>query len=117
LHAAVNKGKLDLVEILLNSLSNNNQQDSSNKQTIKLDINRPNEKCMDATPLHLAVWNDYNEIALVLLQASADPYLKMNGKNALEMAKDNSNEILYDLIGEYSQIKSNLNNNNNRIIN
>lgn len=110
MHAAVNKGKLDLVEILLKSFSNNNQNDSVNKIIHKLDINKPNEKCMDATPLHLAVWNDYNEIALVLLQANADPYLKMNDKNAFELAKDNSNEILYDLISEYSQIRSDIGN-------
>ncbi len=112
MHAAVNKGKLDLVEVLLKSLSNNIQPDNSTKKIYKLDINKPNEKCMDATPLHLAIWNDYNEIALVLLQANADPYLRMNEKNAFELAKDNSNEILYDLISEYCQIKSTSSNNN-----
>ena len=58
---------------------------------------------MNATPLHLAVWNDYTDIALRLMQANADPFLKMNGlSNAFELARENSNEVLYDLLIEFS---------------
>lgn len=103
LHAAVNKGKLYLVEALLQSLSNE-INNNSDKKIFKLDIDKTNEKCMDATPLHLAVWNDFNEIVLVLLQSKANPNLKMNGKTAFDMASENSNEVLIDLLNEYSSL-------------
>jgi ankyrin repeat protein len=102
LHAAVNKGKLELVEIVLESLSNSlsSIKPSTN---ICLSVDKPNTMCMNATPLHLAVWNDYTDIALRLVQAKADPYLKMNGKsNAFDLAKENSNEILFDLLNEFA---------------
>ncbi len=109
MHAAVNKEKLNLVEILLKSLSNEEtsrtKSDDQDKKFYKLDVNRVNEKCMGATALHLAVWNDYNEIALVLMQANADPWLKMNDKNAFEMARDSSNQVLYELLSEYSNLR------------
>ena len=103
MHAAVNKGKLYLVEALLQSLSNE-INNNSDKKIFKLDIDKTNEKCMDATPLHLAVWNDFNEIVLVLLQSKANPNLKMNGKTAFDMASENSNEVLIDLLNEYSSL-------------
>lgn len=77
------------------------------KSVFQLDVDKPNPKCMNATALHLAVWNDYNEIAIKLVQNNADPYLKMNGEtNAFDLAKENSNEVLHDLLLEYSHIKS-----------
>lgn len=99
LHAAVNKGKLELVEIILESLSNTTTEKSN---SIILDVNKINKKCMNATALHLAVWNDYTDIALRLIQANSDPYLKMNGiSDAFDLARENSNEILYDLLSEF----------------
>ena len=99
MHAAVNLGNLNLVEILLKASENDNEK-------LKLNINKPNEKCMNSTALHLAVWNDFNEIAVRLLQSNADPYLKMNNKtNAFDLALENSNQVLYELIKEYSTFK------------
>lgn len=104
LHAAVNKGNVKLVEILLESIEH---RTTNNDKVIELDVNKANAKCMNATALHLAVWNDYNEIALKLVQNNADPYLTMNGNTtALDLAKENSNEVLHDLLLEYSQLKS-----------
>lgn len=116
LHAAVNQGNLVLVELLLKSLSNDgviNTEDSSRssfvsssvfeaRQTFKLDVNRTNSKCMDMSPLHLAVWNDFTEIAIRLVQSDADPNLKMNGNTSVfDVAIDNKNQVLYELLGDY----------------
>lgn len=113
LHAAVNKGNMNLVEILLQSLeidlSENADEEydaipnsARTSRQRQIDVNKINRKCMDATPLHLAVWNDYNEIALKLIQARADPYMKMNGiSTAFDLARDNSNEVLFELLHEY----------------
>lgn len=61
---------------------------------------------MNATPLHLAVWNDYNEIALRLIQANADPYLKMNDiSNAFDLARENSNDVLLELLNDFMKFK------------
>ena len=61
---------------------------------------------MNATALHLAVWNDYNEIAIRLIQSDANPNLKMNGlSNAFEMALEKSNQVLYELLNEYYRNK------------
>jgi len=128
LHAAVNKGNISLVDIILQSLNNESNESlkpdnfessstsslneasdtsSRSRKSFKLDINKTNVKCMNSTPLHLAVWNDFNEIALRLIQNNADPNLKMNGtKNAFELALENSNQILYELLTEYSSLKS-----------
>ncbi|CAF0744710.1 unnamed protein product [Brachionus calyciflorus] len=106
LHAAVNKGNLKLVEILLES-QEHRDSNKNDDRIIQLDVNKANPKCMNATALHLAVWNDYNEIAIKLVQNNADPYLKMNGEaTAFDLAKENSNEVLHDLLLEYSNIKS-----------
>ena len=109
LHAAVNKGNLELVELLLQSSSQTNvveSVDSSGRKVYKLDIDKPNPKCMNATALHLAVWNDFNEIAIKLIQANANPYLKMNEMTTVfDLAKESSNEILYDLLVEYTSMK------------
>ncbi|RNA22779.1 hypothetical protein BpHYR1_041616, partial [Brachionus plicatilis] len=78
LHAAVNKGNLKLVEILLESIENKVSNKLNDKKIIKLDIDKLNSKCMNATALHLAVWNDFNEIAIKLVQNGADPFLMMN---------------------------------------
>jgi ankyrin repeat protein len=114
LHAAVNKGNLELVDIILQSLNNEIESDNNNnseasstiigaKKIFKLDINKINEKCMDSTALHLACWNDFNEIAIRLVQSKADPNLKMNkASNAFDLALENSNQILYELLKEYS---------------
>ena len=73
---------------------------------IPLDVNKLNTKCMNATALHLAVWNDFTDIALRLIQANADPYLKMNGtSDAFELARENSNETLCDLLNEFFHSK------------
>jgi ankyrin repeat protein len=72
------------------------------KKHFRLDINKKNEKCLNATPLHLAVWNDNMEIALSLIRANADPYMKMNDSNAFDLAKDRSNQVLYELLVEFS---------------
>jgi len=111
-----------MVELLLKSLSNDFETDAkttsatssttsfgstsmlgkSSRRTYKLDVNKVNEKCMDSTPLHLAVWNDYNEIAIRLVQSNANPNLKMNGvSTAFDLALENKNEVLYELISEY----------------
>ena len=112
MHAAVNKGNLELVDILLQSLNNEIEMDETNsneassvfhKKVYKLDIDKKNEKCMDSTALHLACWNDFNEIAIRLVQSKADPNLKMNkASNAFDLALENSNQILYELLKEYS---------------
>lgn len=63
---------------------------------------------MNATALHLAVWNDFSEIAIKLIQANANPYLKMNDiSTAFDLAKESSNEVLYDLLVEYSNMNKN----------
>lgn len=119
LHTAVNKGNLELVEALLDSINffeqhNEQHEEKANnflsatvendKTAKKLDVNKINEKCMNATPLHLAVWNSYNEIALKLVEHKADPYLKMNGlSNAFDLALDNSNHVLHELLTELAQ--------------
>lgn len=64
-------------------------------------MNRPNLKCMNATSLHLAVWNNYDEIALRLIEAKADPMIKMNGQSsAFDLAHENGNQVLADLMNE-----------------
>ena len=119
LHAAVNKGKIELVNILLQSLSEakvNEQEEnihnlefsvmmeSRKKKTFTLDVNKINEKCLNSTALHLAVWNDYNDIAIRLVQSNANPYLKMNGQStALDLVMENNNQTLYELLKEYSE--------------
>jgi ankyrin repeat protein len=74
------------------------------RKTYKLDVDTPNKKCMNATALHLAVWNDHQEIAIRLVQAGADPNLKMNDMTALEMVKEAGNEVLHELLLEYSSM-------------
>ena len=129
LHAAVNKGNQTLVDIILQSLNNENEplntdtfestssssllneeageQTSRSRKSFKLDINKINEKCMNSTALHLAVWNDFNEIALRLVQHNADPNLKMNGTaTAFDLALENSNQVLYELLKEFNSLAS-----------
>lgn len=134
LHAAVNKGNLCLVEILLRANEDSNNSSGQQEQRLKspsltsaststsssststttdatlassgprLDVNRANLKCMNATPLHLAVWNNYDEIALRLIEAKADPMLKMNGQSsAYDLARENNNQALADLMLEFSR--------------
>lgn len=84
----------------------------SSRQIHKLDVNMVNSKCMDSTPLHLAVWNDFNEIAIRLVQSNANPNLKMNGvSTAFDLALENQNQVLYELLSDYY----NENNNNNNV--
>ena len=90
LHAAVNRAKLELVEILL--------------RCERVDVNRPNEKCMDVSALHLAVWNGLDEIAWRLASAGGDVHQCMcmadgSRVSALDLAK--SNESLYELLVEF----------------
>lgn len=106
----MNQGDLVLVELLLKTLSVTNSDTikssevDDSKSVSKLDVNQINEQCMNATPLHLAVWNDSTEIAIRLVQSKADPNLKMNGKDsAFDLALQNKNEVLYDLLGDYHQ--------------
>jgi ankyrin repeat protein len=127
LHAAVNQGNLVLVELLLKSLTNDGMamEDSrlqtsttqsslfsscsvlNARPTFRLDVNKRNEKCMDMTPLHLAVFNDYDEIAIRLVQSDANPNLKIKGEiSALSMALENKNQVLYELLGDYYQNKN-----------
>ncbi len=127
LHAAVNKGNQTLVDIILQSLNNENEPintdtfessstsslinegetTSRSRKSYKLDINKINEKCMNSTALHLAVWNDFNEIALRLVQNNADPNLKMNGTTtAFDLALENSNQVLYELLNEFNSLGS-----------
>lgn len=109
LHAAVNTGNIELVQILLESLGEKKETETSQssatstKQRTLLDVDKKNENCMNATPLHLAVWNNYVEIAILLLQHGANPHLKMNNiSTAFDLATENSNQVLFDLIREYS---------------
>lgn len=98
---------MKLVEILLESIENKESNKVDDKINIKLDINKQNSKCMNATPLHLAVWNDFNEIAIKLVQNGANPFLMMNGKStALDLAKENSNQVLSDLLLDYYKSKN-----------
>jgi ankyrin repeat protein len=112
LHAAVNKGNLALVDILLDSISPTTTTTTdvvSNglEQTNKLDVNARNPQCMDATPLHLAVWNNFNEIAIKLVRTNADPGLKMNGQSsAFDLARENANTVLLELLVEFSDLKT-----------
>ncbi len=127
MHAAVNQGNLVLVELLLKSLTNDGMamEDSrlqtsttqsslfsscsvlNARPTFRLDVNKRNEKCMDMTPLHLAVFNDYDEIAIRLVQSDANPNLKIKGEiSALSMALENKNQVLYELLGDYYQNKN-----------
>ena len=77
------------------------------RATFRLDVNKRNEKCMDMTALHLAVFNDYDEIAIRLVQTDADPNLKMKGEtSAFSMALENKNQVLYELLGDYYQNKN-----------
>ena len=145
LHVAVNKGKLNLVEILVrnaapppplksnqetnggdttqdatSSKHNNHLTSSSSSSRIHLNVDKVNEKCMDATALHLAVWNNYEEIAYQLIEARANPMLKMNGAStAFDLANENANPVMHDLLCKFSHFSlgntntSNNNNNNN----
>lgn len=89
--------------LLETSSSESTEQRKSKKASVKLDVNKVNDKCMSSTALHLACWNDFNEIAVRLIQANADPLLKMNGMtNAFDLALENSNQVLYELLKEYS---------------
>lgn len=124
LHAAVNQGNIILVELLLNSLSNHSEDNYQMRSSVasfssssfhenvtktnhKLDVNKPNEKCMNTTPLHLAVWNDFNEIAIRLVQSNADPHIKMNEtSNAFDLALENDNQVLYELLSDYYNEKN-----------
>ena len=110
LHAAVNKGNIELVEIILQSLKQKNiSNESKTERAVHLlDINKTNPKCMNATALHLAVWNDFNEIAIRLVQADADPYLKMNDMDAFDMTRESKNEVLHDLLIEYANMNPRL---------
>lgn len=118
LHAAVNKGDQKLVEILLKSLENSSNDDDHdeseqarvssgttrrrNNKSHRLDVNKTNEKCMNATALHLAVWNDFNDIAMMLMRAGADPHLKMNDiSDAFDLTIENSNTLLYELLKDF----------------
>ena len=110
LHAAVNNGKLKIVEILLKSTH--------------LNVNLVNDSCMNATALHLAVWHSYDEIAITLVRNKADPYLIMgSGVNAFELAKENDNEVLAELLLEFynetrnvsESIKNKANNSNDNV--
>ncbi|RNA30640.1 hypothetical protein BpHYR1_011483 [Brachionus plicatilis] len=109
LHAAVNKGNLKLVQTLLESMEQEESTKVDGKKSVKLNVNKQNSKCMNVTCLHLAVWSDLNEIAIKLVQSGADPFLKMNGQStAFDLAKENSNQVLCDLLLEYySSKKSN----------
>ncbi len=115
LHAAVNKGNLELVDILLQSLNHDHDDEKSkhseqDRKIYRLDIDKPNPKCMNATALHLAVWNDFNEIAIKLIQAKADPNLKMNDTSTtFDLAKENSNDVLHDLLVEYFNMNNRTN--------
>jgi hypothetical protein len=128
----VNKGSLQLVEIILQSTESDSNDhvvsagaggspstvssDSgymgsgeterrTSRPVHKLDIDSPNRKCMNATALHLAVWNEFDEIAIRLVQAGADPYLKMNeATSAIDMAKESQNETLHELLVEYAAL-------------
>lgn len=112
LHAAVNKGNAQLVDILLESLATSRQDADEGAQRTqrdhhRLELDKPNLKCMNSTALHLAVWNDFTEIAVRLVQAGADPRLRMNDQlSVLDMAKENANQVLYELILEYSNQKT-----------
>ena len=121
MHAAVNNGKLKIVEILLKSTN--------------LNVNLVNDSCMSATALHLAVWHSYDEIAITLVRNKGDPYLTMGngGLNAFELAKENNNQVLAELLLEFFNEEKNvresisssnkfvkasvdLDNNNNKIV-
>lgn len=96
LHAAVNNGKIKIVEILLKSTN--------------LNVNLVNDSCMSATALHLAVWHSYDEIAINLVRNKGDPYLKMgtDGLNAFELAKENDNQVLAELLLEFYNEEKNV---------
>lgn len=58
---------------------------------------------MNASALHLAVWHNYEDIAILLAHNGADPYIKMDGgSNAIELARVNDNEYLAEMLVEYS---------------
>ena len=83
----MNSAKKEIVEILLGSKN--------------LDINVVNKSCMNATALHLAVWHDSEEIAILLIKNKADPYLKMDGnKNAFDLARENNNTFLLEIFDD-----------------
>lgn len=63
---------------------------------------------MDATALHLATWHSHDDIAILLVRNKADPYLKMStGSNAIDLAKENNNEVLAELLAEFFIDKDN----------
>lgn len=103
---------MKLVEILLEPRGSKDSDQSDEKIYRELNVNKQNSKCMNATALHLAVWNDFNEIAIKLVQNGADPFLMINGQSsAFDLAKENSNQVLYDLLHEYFNLRSCINKN------
>ena len=90
MHAAVNSNKLNMVEILLTSKS--------------INVNQVNKNCMNASALHLAVWHNFEDIAIQLLRSKADPFAKMDGgKNAYDLANENDNKFLVEMLDELSK--------------
>lgn len=97
---------------MLESSGTQDSNQSENKIQRKLNVNKQNSKCLNATALHFAVWNDFNEIAIKLVQNGADPFLLMNGQStAFDLAKENSNQVLCDLLLEYYNLRTCINNN------
>jgi ankyrin repeat protein len=57
-----------------------------------------NQACDDNTPLMWAAKMGRSNIVTILLNAGADASIQVNGKTALDLARENGNEIAIELL-------------------